>query len=123
MVVTGASSGLGEALAHTFYKEGCKLIIASRRYAELARVRDEILSSCFRKGKVFPPVIVQLDLSETEKIQDVVNAVLGIYGYVDILVNNAGVSYRGEICETASDVDSRIMNINYLGTVMLTKGL
>jgi len=123
VVITGASSGLGEALAHAFYKEGCRLIIASRRTSELSRVRDEILSSCFRKGKVFPPVIVQLDLSEMEKIHDVTNTILGIYGHVDILVNNAGVSYRGEICETAPDVDARIMNINYLGTVMLTKGL
>lgn len=123
VVVTGASSGLGEALAHSFYKEGCKLIIASRRYSELVRVRDKLLSSCYCKGKVVPPVIIQLDLNEMEKIQDVVNTILGIYGHVDILVNNAGVSYRGEICETASDVDSRIMNINYLGTVKLTKGL
>nr|CAG4642567.1 EOG090X07KM [Evadne anonyx] len=123
VVITGASSGLGEALAHIFYKEGCRLVLASRRYSELARVRDALLSSCSRKGNVVPPVIIQLDLGEMGKIQDVVNSILRIYGHVDILVNNAGVSYRGEISETAPDVDSRIMNINYLGTVMLTKAL
>jgi len=123
VVVTGASSGLGERLAHAFYNEGCKLILASRRLPELTRVRDEILASESRNERVIPPVVVQLDLAETGKIQDTANAILGIYGHVDILVNNAGISYRGEISETTADVDVQIMTVNYFGTVALTKAL
>nr|CAG4648694.1 EOG090X07KM [Polyphemus pediculus] len=123
VLITGASSGLGEALAQGFYKEGCKLILASRKSPELERVRDQLLGSSYRKGDVYPPVIIKLDLEETNIIPDKVKTILGIYGHVDILVNNAGVSYRGEILNTALDVDVKIMKVNYFGTVMLTKAL
>ena len=72
VLITGASSGLGEALARSFYKEGCKLIIASRRYSELERVRDQLMGSSSRlKGcSVYPPVIIQLDLEEMNNLPD-----------------------------------------------------
>lgn len=44
VLITGASSGLGEALAHTFYKAGCKVILAARRVDELERVKKDLLS-------------------------------------------------------------------------------
>ena len=72
VLITGASSGLGEALARSFYKEGCKLIIASRRYSELERVRDQLMgsSSRLKGGSVYPPVIIQLDLEELNNLPD-----------------------------------------------------
>jgi dehydrogenase/reductase SDR family protein 7B len=51
-----------------------------------------------------------------------VRTILGVYGYVDILVNNAGISYRGEVTDTSLEVDAKVMNINYFGTIGLTKG-
>lgn len=122
VLITGASSGLGEALAKCFYKEGCKLIIASRRYSELERVRDQLMGSGLRKGTVYPPVIIQLDLQDMTNLADKVRTILGVYGYIDILVNNAGISYRGEAIETNLEVDAKVMNVNYFGTVALTKG-
>lgn len=122
VLITGASSGLGEALAKCFYKEGCRLIIASRRYSELERVRDQLMGSGLRKGTVYPPVIIQLDLQDLPNLTDKVRTILGVYGYVDILVNNAGISYRGEVIETSLEVDTKIMNVNYFGTIGLTKG-
>lgn len=122
VLITGASSGLGEALAKCLYTEGCKLIIASRRYTELDRVKEQLLGSGLRKGTVYPPVIIELDLQDLNNLPDKVRTILGIYGYVDVLVNNAGVSYRGEVTETTLDVDAKVMNINYFGTVALTKG-
>nr|CAG4641758.1 EOG090X07KM [Eurycercus lamellatus] len=121
--ITGASSGLGEALARQFYKEGCRLIIASRRYSELERVRNQLIGSSYRKGIVYPPVIIQLDLENPDSLADKMKTVLGVYGHVDILVNNAGISYRGEVISTSAEVDAKLMNVNYFGTVSLTKGL
>ena len=56
VLITGASSGLGEALAHVFYDEGCKLIIAGRQKSKLEAVREKLLSSKIRQGNVYPPV-------------------------------------------------------------------
>lgn len=123
VIITGASSGLGEALAKCFYKEGCKLIIASRRYSELERVRDQLMGSGLRKGTVYPPVIIQLDLQDMTNMADKVKTILGVYGYVDILVNNAGISFRGDAIDTSLEVDAKVMNINYFGTIGLTKGM
>ena len=120
--ITGASSGLGEALAKCFYQEGCKLIIASRRYSELERVRDQLLGSGLRKGTVYPPVIIQIDLQDLSNLSEKVKTILGVYGYVDIIVNNAGISYRGNVIDTSLDVDMKVMNVNYFGTIGLTKG-
>lgn len=121
--ITGASSGLGEALAKCFYQEGCKLIIASRRYSELERVRDQLMGSGLRKGTVYPPVIIQIDLQDLTNLSEKVKTILGVYGYVDILVNNAGISFRGDVVDTTLEVDKKIMNVNYFGTIGLTKGI
>lgn len=122
VMITGASSGLGEALARAFYKEGCRLIIVSRRYSELERVRDQLLRSNLRQGIIYPPVIMELDLEDGDVLVEKVDAILSIYGYIDILVNNAGISYRGVAVETQKEVDYKVMNINYFGTVAITKG-
>ncbi len=122
VLITGASSGLGESLAKCLYKEGCKLIIASRRYGELERVRDQLMGSGLRKGTVYPPVIIQMDLQDLTNLSDKVKIILGVYGYIDILVNNAGISYRGEATETSLEVDAKVMSVNYFGTIGLTKG-
>lgn len=70
----------------------------------------------------YPPIIVPLDLNELETIPNHVEKILGITGRIDILINNGGVSQRGSAISTSFDVDLRIMYINYLGTVALTKG-
>lgn len=132
VLITGASSGLGEAMARCFYKEGCKLIIAARRYSELERVRDQLVGSSYRtpgpgstgsSGIVYPPVIIQLDVENSVQMKEKVKTILGIYGHVDILVNNAGISHRGDVSSTSLEVDAKLMAVNYFGTVTLTKGL
>nr|CAG4643260.1 EOG090X07KM [Ilyocryptus agilis] len=124
VLITGASSGLGEALARCFYREGCRLIIASRRHTELERVRNQLMgSSCRVSNDIYPPVVVQLDLENAQALKDKINTILAIYGHVDILVNNAGISYRGEATSTDIDVDVKLMNVNYFGTVALTKAI
>lgn len=120
VLITGASSGLGEALAHAFYKAGCKVILTARREKELARVKNDLLS-LHPTVPTYPPVTLLLDLSKPEDIPKYASEVLAIHKNVDILVNNAGISYRGDVMSTKVEVDEQVMAVNYFGTVALTK--
>ncbi|XP_039292780.1 dehydrogenase/reductase SDR family protein 7-like [Nilaparvata lugens] len=122
VLITGASSGLGEALAHSFYKAGCKVILTARREKELARVKNDLLS-LHPTVPTYPPVALLLDISKLEDIPKYVSEVLAIHKNVDILVNNAGISYRGDVMSTKLEVDEQVMAVNYFGTVALTKAL
>ncbi|KFB43271.1 AGAP005532-PA-like protein [Anopheles sinensis] len=120
VLITGASGGLGEALAHSFFLAGCKVILAARRKEELERVRKDLLA-VHTTVPTHPPVILPLDLSDLNSIAGKVQEMLEIYGAIDILVNNGGISVRGDALSTAIDVDIRIMLVNYFGTVAMTK--
>ncbi|XP_026495096.1 dehydrogenase/reductase SDR family protein 7-like [Vanessa tameamea] len=122
VVVTGASSGIGEALAHGLYENGCKVILASRRINELNRVKEDLLS---KKNALTTeePLAIELDLSNLNQLESFVNKVYEICGKIDILINNGGVSHRGSILHTKLDVDQKIMLTNYLGSVGITKAV
>ncbi|XP_004924837.1 dehydrogenase/reductase SDR family protein 7-like [Bombyx mori] len=122
VLITGASSGIGEALAHVFYGQGCKIILASRRKRELERVKQDLIS---RKVAIqtLEPVVLELNLADIDNMYLFVEKVYGICGHVDILVNNGGVTHRGSILNTKTDVDQKIMFINYFGSVALTKAV
>lgn len=120
-MVTGASSGLGEALAHEFYKYGAQVVLCARRRQELERVRTDLLHSQCRET-TYPPIIIPLDLSDYQDLRTHVDKILSITGRIDILVNNGGISQRGKVKDTLIEVDQKIMAVNYLGTVALTKG-
>uniref|UniRef100_A0A182WKC7 Dehydrogenase/reductase SDR family protein 7-like n=1 Tax=Anopheles minimus TaxID=112268 RepID=A0A182WKC7_9DIPT len=120
VLITGASSGLGEALAHSFYLAGCKVVLAARRKEELERVRKDLLE-LHATVPTHPPIILPLDLSDLNSITGKVQSVLEIHGAIDILVNNGGISVRGDALSTSIDVDIRIMLVNYFGTVAITK--
>ncbi|CAG0891297.1 unnamed protein product [Darwinula stevensoni] len=122
VMVTGASSGIGEALAGEFYRAGCKVILAARRENELERVRKSILTShCTLPA--FPPVVLSLDLSDLNTLASKVDVAKCIHGRIDILVNNGGTSFRGQVCDTELDVDIKVLLVNYLGQVALTKAV
>ncbi|XP_014222659.1 dehydrogenase/reductase SDR family protein 7-like [Trichogramma pretiosum] len=121
VVITGASSGLGEALAHAFYKCGCKLILVSRRLTELQRVKQALLDKHDNTITTFVPAIFTLDLTEINSLPAEAAKIVQIYGRIDILINNAGVSYRGEVVDTQIDVDIKVMLINYFAQVAFTK--
>lgn len=114
--ITGASSGIGEALAYELNKRGCKLIISSRRTNELERVKN-----CCQHQELVK--IIALDLENFEEIPKQTLEALGAYGAIDILINNAGISQRSYIAETDFDVYRKLMNVNYLGTIAITKSL
>ena len=114
--ITGASSGIGEALAYAFAKEGAHLILSSRRATELEKVKN----NCPEPSKVSIQV---LDMTHHEKIPEITGKVLQKLGNIDVLINNAGISQRSYVKDTDFSVIKRIMDINFLGTVALTKAV
>lgn len=110
--ITGASSGIGEALAVAWSREGATLVLSARNAAELERVRNACVDP--QKHRVLP-----LDLTDTSAIAAAANAV----PRVDILVHSGGVSQRSFAAETDLATDRAIMDLNYFGTVALTKAV
>ena len=112
--ITGASSGIGEALAYEFSKLGAKIILSARRKEELERVK----ANCSNSEKV---IIQSLDLARHDEIKEIAGKVIEQAGPVDILINNGGISQRSLAKDTPLDIDKKIMDINYFGTIALTK--
>lgn len=120
VVITGASSGLGEALAHVFYRRGCLVVLCARRKEELDRVRTDLLhSQC--NITTHSPIVMPLDLSDFDTLPTIIDKITAITGHIDILINNGGVSHRGTVLSTNITVDMKIMEVNYFGSVALTK--
>ncbi|KAL1452279.1 hypothetical protein WDU94_006565 [Cyamophila willieti] len=122
VLITGASSGLGEALAHKFYMCGCRLILASRRRDELERVKNDLMKR-LADIPTYAPVVLELDLSDFTTMEERMETALSIFSHIDILINNGGISYRGDIMSTNTDVDYKVMLVNYFGQVAITKAL
>jgi len=114
--ITGASSGIGEALAYELSKKGAKLILSARRQEVLEHVKD----NCKNSAQV---AIMTLDLAFTDTLEMAAQSAVAIYGHVDILVNNGGISQRSLAKDTSIEVDKQLMNINYFGSIALTKAL
>jgi len=114
--ITGASSGIGKALAIQLSKLDAKLILSARNKEKLLAVKQECENS--ETVKILP-----LDLEKYASIETKVSEAINWFGRIDILVNNGGISQRSLASETSIAVDKRIMDINYLGTVALTKAV
>lgn len=120
VMITGASSGLGEALAHSFYSLGCRIILVSRRKEELERVKSDLMNT-HQTVPTYPPIVLSLDLTDINNLENEVSKAIMIHGRIDILINNAGISHRGEVIDTNVDVDIKIMLSNYFSQVALSK--
>jgi len=113
--ITGASSGIGEAVAKAFNAAGATVLISSRREEELERVKR----SCPFSEKVY---IFPLDLTQSSSIQLVTEEVLSKFE-VDLLFNNGGISQRSLTSETSIENDRKIFEVNYFGHVQMTKAI
>ena len=116
--LTGASSGIGEALAYELASSGARLILSGRRKEELQRVKGNCVVDAQAGICILP-----LDLSQAETLKLSTEAAIQLFGHIDILINNGGISQRSMIAETALSVDHRIMEVNFFGAVALTKYL
>lgn len=114
--ITGASSGIGEALSKLLSHQKVNLIISSRRKEELERVKNESA----QKANI---ELLTLDLADSESLQNKAKEAINLFGGIDILVNNGGISQRSMVIDTSLEVDRRLMEVNYFGTVALTKAI
>ncbi|KAF6038598.1 hypothetical protein EB796_003098 [Bugula neritina] len=121
VVITGASSGIGEALATEFVQKGCKVILAARSIEKLKQLKEKLVSSY----KIAEDSIACffLDLEDHDAIEEACSSLLALYGKVDILVNNAGISGGDRVEKCHLQTYKKIMDINYFGQVALTKGM
>jgi short-subunit dehydrogenase len=116
--ITGASSGIGEALVYELANKGARLVISARRKEELERVKGNCPGIAQLNVRILP-----LDLSEPSTLKLHTEAAIQFFGHIDILVNNGGISQRSLAKDTELDVDRRIMEVDYFGTIALTKYL
>ena len=116
--ITGASSGIGEALAYALARHGTKLILSARRKEELARVKGDCKAEAQANIRILP-----LDLEKSDTLKLSVEAAIQLFGRIDILINNGGISQRSLVSETSLSVDRRLMETNYFGAIALTKYL
>lgn len=114
--ITGASSGIGEALTYELNRQGAKIIISSRRQKALQNVKK----GCRHPSNVH---VIPLDLSETEKLTSKTEEAVNKWGTIDYLFNNGGISQRSNAIDTNIDVIRQVMEINFFGTVALTKAV
>ena len=115
--ITGASSGIGEALVYAFIKSGAIVIASSNEPSELERVKN----NC--DGKSEQIICVPFDLSDTSGLDALVAEQIKKRGRIDYLLNIGGISQRATITETPMWLDRKIMEINYFGTIALTKAV
>ena len=112
--ITGASSGIGKALAIKLSSLGANLVLSSRKEDQLDKVANLCNSECF---------ILKLYLEKNNDFQEKVTEVLSKFKTIDLLINNGGISQRSIASETQIEVDRKIMEINYFGTIALTKSV
>ena len=113
--ITGASSGIGEALAISAAEQGAKLVLSARRESELQRVR----AACINPQNV---AVLPADLTAFDA-EALAAQAAAFFGPVDVLVNNAGISQRSTVLETKMDVYRRIFELDFFACVALSKAL
>ena len=114
--ITGASSGIGEALSYAFAFEGAKLILSGRRTEELERVKQ----ACTSPEQVR---VLNLDLADVPSLDQKTEEAIQCFGHVDILIHNGGISQRSLIIETTMDVHRKLMEVDYFSYVAITKAI
>jgi dehydrogenase/reductase SDR family member 7B len=114
--ITGASSGIGEALARAFVGSGGAAILSGRNVAELERVAQE-------SGAPDRCLILPFDTLDYSRLSDMVEAAIAFRGHVDVLVNNAGISQRSLAVDTDFSVYQKIVDVDLLAPIALTQAL
>jgi NADP-dependent 3-hydroxy acid dehydrogenase YdfG len=115
VIVTGASSGIGEATAREFALNGSRVVLAARSEETLAGIVRELNENGCEA------TYFKTDVSREEDCRNLIEKTVEKYGTIDILVNNAGLSMRAAFIDVELKVLHRLMDVNFWGTVYCTK--
>lgn len=118
--ITGASSGIGEALARAFSRSGARVVLSARNSAELNRVRAECIAAGAEADTL---LVLPLDVIDYDALPHAVQAVLQAFGRIDLLINNAGTSQRSFCLETELQVYRTLFELNVIAQIALTKAV
>ena len=115
VIITGATSGIGKALAFEFGRKGSSVVITGRRGELLASIEQEL------KEQGVPVLSVPGDVSRDEDTVAIIEKTIQHFGRIDVLINNAGISMRALFEDVQLDVFRKVMDINFFGTIHCTK--
>lgn len=115
VVITGSSSGIGQALAFEYASNGARLVLAARNISKLTELANEL-----REGGS-EVLEVETDVSREADCRRMIAQAVDRFGGIDILINNAGISMRALFSEMNLDVMHQLMEVNFWGTVYCTK--
>ena len=116
--ITGASSGIGEALALEFFRRGAAVILSARRRNRLEDLKDRLDRTA--PGRCH---VVVCDVADASSVERAASAVKELTGSLDILVNNAGMGQRSTALDTRAEVDRALFDVNFFGAVNVTKSI
>ncbi len=115
-LVTGATGGIGEAIAKALLEAGAEVVISGTKVEKLEKLEAELGS----EGKVIP---IPSNLGSPEDVQNLISQTTEIDGGIDILINNAGITRDGLLLRMHEDDWQNVMEINLKAVMMLTKGM
>jgi len=115
VIVTGASSGIGEAISREFARNGSKVVLAARSEKKLSLIVEEL------KADNHDVIYVVTDVSNEGDCKRLIEKTIEKFGTIDILINNAGISMRASFHDVELRVLHRLMDVNFWGTVYCTK--
>ncbi|MEB0262313.1 MULTISPECIES: SDR family oxidoreductase [unclassified Mucilaginibacter] len=116
VIITGASSGIGKALAIEFAQRGVNLVLAARQYVTLCGIAQQLQTDYNIKA-----IAVQCDVAVEDDCAALVKQTLLTFGKIDVLINNAGISMRALFKDVDLQVMKNLMDVNFWGTVYCTK--
>jgi 3-oxoacyl-[acyl-carrier protein] reductase len=114
-LVTGASQGIGEAVARRLAEQGARVVLAARNEEKLTRLAEEIGAS----GGAAHPLV--LDMMQPETFGERLKSLPGEYGAIDVLINNAGITADNLLARMSLDDWERVLRTNLTGAFALTK--
>jgi len=118
ILITGASSGIGEALAVEWSKQKhVRLLLAARDLEKL----EKVSAKCVANGA--ESIVIPMDLSSSHSIDKAMVEIEARFAAIDIVVHNGGISQRSMVKDTVMAVYRKLMEVNFMGTVHLTKAL
>jgi dehydrogenase/reductase SDR family protein 7B len=115
VIITGASSGIGKALAFAFGRQGSKIVITGRDGSKLENTKTELTLEGINTLSIVADVSIELDNKK------VVDETIAHFGKIDVLINNAGITMRALFNDVETDVIKKVMDINFYGMVYATK--